>query len=405
MTISQVQLANTFNQFRETTNLVIDEVNKILDGTADLVIDTLQANTINGILSANAFSFYSLNASNITFGTISNARTTGTSGNSASTLVLRDAAGNFSSNVITLTAATGVAPLVVSSNTVVANLNADTVDGKNVGSLSAGAIVYANTSTTMVSSSVGTTGQALISGGANAPTWTDVSSSSTPSSIVLRDSSGNFSANVITANSFSGTATSANTLATARTINGVSFNGSANIVITANTTQSLSVGSFLTGSSFNGSSATTLAVDATDVATPSKVVARDASGSFSANVVTANTFSVNTGVQFGSNVLQTSGTLTTTAVAQNTLATFSSTTYRSAKYFIQAANSSSFHSLELTLVHDGSTVYISQYGEVLTNLPLGIFDASISGGNLSLLVTPSYASTTTFKFLSTLIRL
>jgi hypothetical protein len=70
----------------------------------------------------------------------------------------------------------------------------------------------------------------------------------------------------------------ADTLTTARTINGTSFNGSANITVTANTPNTLTRGSYLTGSNFNGSAATTWAVDATTTATASKVVARDASG-------------------------------------------------------------------------------------------------------------------------------
>jgi hypothetical protein len=53
---------------------------------------------------------------------------------------------------------------------------------------------------------------------------------------------------------------SAATLTTARTINGVSFNGSANITVTANTTNTLTLGTGLGGSSFNGSAAVTATV-------------------------------------------------------------------------------------------------------------------------------------------------
>lgn len=96
---------------------------------------------------------------------------------------------------------------------------------------------------------------------------------------VIRDGSGNFAANVITG-ALSGNASTATALQTPRTINGVSFNGTANITITANTTNTLTRGSFLTGANFNGSAATTWAVDATALNTASKVVARDASGTF-----------------------------------------------------------------------------------------------------------------------------
>jgi hypothetical protein len=53
----------------------------------------------------------------------------------------------------------------------------------------------------------------------------------TVSTIVARDSSGNFSAGTITA-ALSGNATTATTLQTARAINGVSFNGSADVTVT-----------------------------------------------------------------------------------------------------------------------------------------------------------------------------
>jgi hypothetical protein len=56
---------------------------------------------------------------------------------------------------------------------------------------------------------------------------------------------------------------SAATLTTARTINGVSFNGSANITITSTATNSLTIGTGLSGSSYNGSSAVTIAIDST----------------------------------------------------------------------------------------------------------------------------------------------
>jgi hypothetical protein len=55
-------------------------------------------------------------------------------------------------------------------------------------------------------------------------------STNTASAIVARDSSGNFSAGTITA-ALTGTASSATALATARTIQGVSFDGTANITV------------------------------------------------------------------------------------------------------------------------------------------------------------------------------
>jgi hypothetical protein len=60
---------------------------------------------------------------------------------------------------------------------------------------------------------------------------TNATNANTPTTIVSRDASGNFSAGTITA-ALSGNASTATVLQTARTINGVSFNGSSNISFT-----------------------------------------------------------------------------------------------------------------------------------------------------------------------------
>jgi hypothetical protein len=81
----------------------------------------------------------------------------------------------------------------------------------------------------------------LIVDQANSATIT-ASSTNTINQIVLRDSNGNFSAGTITANlsgnvtgnvtgNLTGNATTANRLLTARTINGVAFDGTANITV------------------------------------------------------------------------------------------------------------------------------------------------------------------------------
>jgi len=68
----------------------------------------------------------------------------------------------------------------------------------------------------------------------------DATSTNTVSKVVARDSSGNFSAGIITANlvgavtgAVTGNASTASSLQTARTINGVSFNGTADITVPA----------------------------------------------------------------------------------------------------------------------------------------------------------------------------
>lgn len=85
--------------------------------------------------------------------------------------------------------------------------------------------------------------------------------------------------------SISGNAATATTLATSRNINGVAFNGSANITITANTTQSLTFNNggagAASGTTFNGSSAVTISYNT--VGAPSTTGA-NATGTWAINI-------------------------------------------------------------------------------------------------------------------------
>lgn len=71
-------------------------------------------------------------------------------------------------------------------------------------------------------------------------------------------------------------------------INGVSFDGSVDVTISATSTNALTRGAYLTGNNFDGSTAVTWAVDASPNNLIGKVVARDAAGNFSAGTVTAD---------------------------------------------------------------------------------------------------------------------
>jgi hypothetical protein len=75
------------------------------------------------------------------------------------------------------------------------------------------------------------------------------------------------------------------------TINGNSVSLGGSTTVTAATPNALTLGSYLSGTSFNGSAAVTTNVNATSANTASAIVARDASGNFSAGTVTAVRFS------------------------------------------------------------------------------------------------------------------
>jgi hypothetical protein len=125
------------------------------------------------------------------------------------------------------------------------------------------------------------------------------------STIVSRDSSGNFAANVITANltgvvtgSVSGnagtvtngvyttdTSTVTNTMLAGSIANNKLANSTISGIALGSNLAALTISTYLTGTSYNGSIAATIAVDATTAATANKVVARDASGDIFARIV------------------------------------------------------------------------------------------------------------------------
>lgn len=250
------------------------------------------------------------NAGNITFSSLNN----------ASTAVQRDGSGNFAAGTITASL-TGAASLNVLKS-------GDTMSG-DLTLLSGNKVVINTTSgdqgsgsgnktLTIVNDTVGRdafitfhvtgdyAGYFGLDGGTNDLFWggwsvgtstkytilhtgnNPVSTLNVNDTLVKRDGSGNFSAGTITA-TLSGNASSATKLATARNINGVAFDGTANITITSSTSAALSLGTYLSydaGTTFDGGTARTINLNASTSGN-TNIVARDASGNFSAGTITA----------------------------------------------------------------------------------------------------------------------
>jgi hypothetical protein len=171
-------------------------------------------------ITANASGLTDINASNITSGTISNARTTGNTANSASTIVLRDASGNFGSNVISASLFSGDGSGINAINA--SNISSGTIDNARTTAASANGastIVLRDSSGSFEANlvnAVSLSGNAATVTGINASNIasgtidnarTTASSANGASTIVLRDTNGSFSANVVNANSFSGNGT------------------------------------------------------------------------------------------------------------------------------------------------------------------------------------------------------
>jgi len=202
--------------------------------------------------------------------------------------------------------------------------------------------------------------------GSSAVTATvDATSANTASKVVARDSNGDFSAGTITA-TLSGAATSATTatnlaggaanriayqtgsgatgFATAPSSSNTYFywNGSAFAwgAVTSGTVTSITAGTYLTGGTITTSG--TLAVDATSANTASKVVARDASGNFSAGTITAT---LNGNASTATNVAYSGLTGTVPTWNQNTTGTASNITAYTINQSVGTGNSPTFADL------------------------------------------------------------
>jgi hypothetical protein len=240
------------------------------DSNGDFTANTITATTSNATtfngttgnftsITGNAIALTAINASNITSGTLDNARTTGNTANSASTIVLRDASGDFGSNVITASLFSG--------------------DGSGINAINA----------------------SNISSGTIANARTTAASANGAATIVLRDSSGSFSVGGITATSISGNGVAisainasnltSGTIDNART-SAATANGASTIVLRGASGE-FAAGA-ITGASFTGSgsgltSIPNSATTANSANGASTIVARDANGSFTANVGTFTT--------------------------------------------------------------------------------------------------------------------
>ena len=91
----------------------------------------------------------------------------------------------------------------------------------------------------------------------------------------------------------------------------------------------------------------------------------------------------------------TTNTVTFSTTTQGAVDQFNSSTYDSAKYVVQAKITGEIHATEILVMHDGTDVFITEYGTMWSgSASLGTFTADINSGNIRLLFTPANANTT-----------
>jgi fibronectin-binding autotransporter adhesin len=123
----------------------------------------------------------------------------------------------------------------------------------------------------------------------------------------------------------------------------------------------------------------------------SSIVSRDASGDFAANNITSNTITMTYTVDV-------TGTYTTAAATtQVTVDTFAAGTYRAAEYQISMKAGTNYAISRLTVIHDGTTAYLTEYDSANTNGFLVNYDAVYNAGTVELKAEPTSATITELK--------
>ena len=97
-------------------------------------------------------------------------------------------------------------------------------------------------------------------------------------------------------------------------------------------------------------------------------------------------------------------TSTTTTTSASNIDTFVAATFRSAQYQIQITQGSNYHVTTLNVLHDGTSVYLNEFGTIRTGASLATFDADINSGSVRVRATPTTDSSTVFKLTKTLTR-
>ena len=96
---------------------------------------------------------------------------------------------------------------------------------------------------------------------------------------------------------------------------------------------------------------------------------------------------------------------TSTSTFQQVVDAWPAATFRTAHYMVQVTDTTNsyYQATQVMLIHDGTDVYLTEYGDIYTNQSLGQFAADIVSNMVELLFTPKTSATMIIKSVRTAI--
>ena len=225
----------------------------------------------------------------------------------------------------------------------------------------------------------------------------DATPENTANKVVARDSSGNFSANIITA-SVTGNAGTATTLANSRKISlggdlsgSATFDGSSDITINA----TVGADSVALGTDTTGDYVATITASANQINVSGSGEGSDIVLSLPQDI-NQNATPKFSGVDFDYGSITSASVLITQNSTDTTIDSFSATDLTTAEYLVQAKQGTKMTSEKIMIMWDGSDASISEYSimDAAAGAANCTFTASYSGGNLYLIASSLDAAST-----------
>jgi hypothetical protein len=107
------------------------------------------------------------------------------------------------------------------------------------------------------------------------------------------------------------------------------------------------------------------------------------------DIISIDSYGYTNELQVGNNVVISTTDTTTTGNTEIVLDSFTGTDFISAQYYVAASNSSAVHTTTVNLAHVSGTVYITEYGTIISGPTMMTLDADILSGSVRLKATPA----------------